>query len=94
MLLVFCLSFTGLCSIFFACKRSAKGKSQHQRELHSPTENTAAALPEMPGLESGLYFCNLCVSLCNTCYIDTYFYVFIIKYVHSGQSADIQLLLV
>ena len=31
-------------------------------DLLSTTENTAPALPEMPGLELSLYFCNLCAS--------------------------------
>ena len=76
---------------FCACPRQAQ--SPHKRALLSPTENTAPALPEMPGLESSLYICNLGTSLCSRCYKNMYLYVFIIKYIHSSQSADIQLIL-
>ena len=63
-------------------KRSASGKAQspHQRQLLSPTDNTAPALSEMPGLEWRLYFRNL------------HLYIFIIKYIGSSQSGDMQLL--
>ena len=80
----FCASFIVLCSIFVHVKV--------QRQLLAPTENTAA-LPETPGLELSLYFCNLYASLCNRCYVIIHFWIFIIKYVHSSQSLAIQSLL-
>ena len=55
---------------------SEKGQSPCQRELLSPTENTAPALPEPPGLVSSLYNPCMCPSLCNRCYINMYIYVF------------------
>ena len=59
----------------------------------SLTENTAPALPEVPGLESSLYLYNLCASLYNRCYVNNYFHLFIIKYIHFSQSADKQSLM-
>ena len=38
------------------------------------------------------YVDNLCVSLCNRHCVDIYFNIFIIKYLHSSRSADLQLL--
>ena len=73
--------------------QSEKAQNPCHRELLSPKENTVPALTEMPGLESNLYFHNLCASLCNRLYINMYFYIFIIKYMHSSLSVDIQLLL-
>ena len=65
-----------------------------ERELLFPTENTVPTLPETPDSESSLYFFELCALLCDRCYVNIYiFYIFIIKYIHSSQSADIQLLL-
>ena len=57
--------------------QSEKAKSPHQRELLCPVENTAPTLPETPGLESSLYLCNLCESLCNRRYKYLYIYTYI-----------------
>ena len=46
----------------------------HTKGSSSLPQNTAPALPETLGLELSLYFCNLCVPLCNRCYIDIYLY--------------------
>ena len=47
-------SFIVLCSIFVHVKGLQSEKSTRQMELLSPTENTASALPETPGLELNL----------------------------------------
>lgn len=67
MLLLFCLSFIVVWSIFVHVKglQSEKAQSPPHKELLSPTEDTAPALPELLGLESRLYFCNFCASLLN-----------------------------
>ena len=52
-----------------------KLKGLCNRELLSPTENTASAMPETPGLEWNLCICKLCVSLYNRCYINIDFYI-------------------
>ena len=67
--LSFCLSLIVLRCVFVHVKglRSEKPKSPLQRGSLCPTENTAPALSETPGLESSLYLCNVRVSLCNRC---------------------------
>ena len=63
------------------CLQSEKAQSPRQRELLSPSENTAAALPDTPGLESSLYFRYLSESLCNRRCVNIHFYIFIMKYI-------------
>ena len=46
-------------------------------------------LCETPGLESSFYFSNLCASLGNKCYMNSYIHIFIIKHIHSGQSYSV-----
>lgn len=52
-------------------------KRPRYRELLSPTDNTAPALPDTPGLESILYFRNLCASFHNRLYIKRNIYIYI-----------------
>ena len=64
---------------FWAWKCSAKWKcpkSTTKGVTVSHTENTAPALPETAGLESSLYFSNICGSLCNRCYIKKFINLF------------------
>ena len=67
--------------VLWHCKRSTTWKSQ--RELPSPTENTTPPLP-------GQAF--TCVTFC-MCISVTVTGILIITFIHSSQSADIQLLL-
>lgn len=77
----FCLSFIVLWSILV----HVKGQKSTPKG-----EDSASTMSETPGLESSLYFHNVCVSLCNRYRRNIYFYMFIID---SSQSVDIQLLL-
>lgn len=66
-----------LCSILVHVKglQSLKALCPHKMDLLFPTENTD------PGLESILYFRNLCASLCNSNYENYSMYPNIIIYI-------------
>ena len=84
----YCAFWVSACPFITLCSISVHVKvkkilSPCQRELPSPTENTAPAVWNTWFEVKPLLL--WCASLCNRCYINIHFYTFIIKYIHSSQ---------
>ena len=83
-----------LCSILVHVKGlQSKNIPVHTNQNYSNPQKTLVLDCLKCLVLSSLSFLNLCASLYNRRNINIYFHIFNIKYIHSIQSADIQLLL-